>query len=173
MPKFFINHPIFAWVVSILIALAGVISILNLGVESYPSIAPPQVTVGATYPGASAETTERSVTQVIEQQLTGIDNLLYFSSSSSSSGRASITLTFETGTDPDIAQVQVQNKVALATPRLPTEVTQQGVVVAKANAGFLMVAALRSENPSVNRDQLNDPDKIFPGQVLKLPDANG
>ena len=156
MPKFFINHPIFAWVVSILISLAGVISILNLGVESYPSIAPPQVTVSATYPGASAETTERSVTQVIEQQLTGIDNLLYFSSSSSSSGQASITLTFQTGTDADIAQVQVQNKVSLATPRLPSEVTAQGVVVAKANAGFLMVVGLQSENASIDRNRLND-----------------
>ena len=156
MPKFFINHPIFAWVVSILIALAGVISILNLGVESYPSIAPPQVTVSATYPGASAQTTERSVTQVIEQQLTGIDNLLYFSSSSSSSGRASITLTFETGTDADIAQVQVQNKVSLATSRLPSEVVTQGVVVAKANAGFLMVVGLQSENASIDRNRLND-----------------
>ena len=156
MPKFFINHPVFAWVVSILISLAGVISILNLGVESYPSIAPPQVVVNATYPGASAETTERSVTQVIEQQLTGIDNLLYFSSTSSSSGQASITLTFQTGTDPDIAQVQVQNKVSLATPRLPSEVTAQGVVVAKANAGFLMVVGLQSDNPSIDRNRLND-----------------
>ncbi len=163
MPKFFINHPVFAWVVAILISLAGVISLLNLGVESYPDIAPPQVTVSATYPGASAETTERAVTQVIEQQLTGIDNLLYFNSSSSANGGASITLTFQTGTDPDIAQVQVQNKVALATPRLPTEVTQQGVVVAKANAGFLMVVGLRSENPSVDRNQLND---IIAARVL-------
>ncbi|KAF1722632.1 multidrug efflux RND transporter permease subunit [Pseudoxanthomonas wuyuanensis] len=156
MPKFFIDKPIFAWVVAILISLGGVIAIFNLGVESYPNIAPPQVTVSATYPGASASTTEQAVTQVIEQQLTGIDNLLYFSSSSDASGGASITLTFQTGTDPDIAQVQVQNKVALAEPRLPTEVVQQGVVVAKANAGFLMVAALRSENPAVGRDQLND-----------------
>ncbi|KAB7779043.1 MULTISPECIES: multidrug efflux RND transporter permease subunit [Xanthomonas] len=156
MPKFFIEHPVFAWVVAILISLSGVIAILNLGVESYPSIAPPQVTVNATYPGASASTTERSVTQVIEQQLTGIDHLLYFSSSSSSSGSATITLTFETGTDPDIAQVQVQNKVSLATPRLPSEVTAQGVVVAKANAGFLSVIALRSDNPSIDRDALND-----------------
>ncbi|MBO9880363.1 efflux RND transporter permease subunit [Xanthomonas sp. D-109] len=156
MPKFFIEHPVFAWVVAILISLSGVIAILNLGVESYPSIAPPQVTVTATYPGASASTTERSVTQVIEQQLTGIDHLLYFSSSSSSSGTATITLTFETGTDPDIAQVQVQNKVSLATPRLPSEVTAQGVVVAKANAGFLSVIALRSDNPSIDRDALND-----------------
>jgi multidrug efflux pump len=156
MPKFFIDHPVFAWVVAILISLSGVIAILNLGVESYPSIAPPQVTVTASYPGASADTTEKSVTQVIEQQLTGIDHLLYFNSSSSSNGQASITLTFETGTNPDIAQVQVQNKVSLATPRLPSEVTQQGVVVAKANAGFLMVVGLRSSNPSIARDDLND-----------------
>ena len=120
MPSFFIDRPIFAWVVAILISLGGVLAILNMGVESYPNVAPPQVTVGAGYPGADATTTERAVTQVIEQQLTGIDNLLYFSSSSSSSGRASITLTFQTGTDADIAQVQVQNKVALATPRLPS-----------------------------------------------------
>ncbi|UKE52298.1 multidrug efflux RND transporter permease subunit [Xanthomonas translucens] len=156
MPKFFIEHPVFAWVVAILISLSGVIAILNLGVESYPSIAPPQVTVTATYPGASADTTERSVTQVIEQQLTGIDHLLYFSSSSSSSGTATVTLTFETGTNADIAQVQVQNKVSLATPRLPSEVTAQGVVVAKANAGFLSVIALRSDNPSIDRSALND-----------------
>ena len=156
MPKFFIEHPVFAWVVAILISLSGVIAILNLGVESYPSIAPPQVTVSATYPGASADTTEKSVTQVIEQQLTGIDHLLYFSSSSASNGRATVTLTFETGTDADIAQVQVQNKVSLATPRLPTEVTQQGVVVAKANAGFLMVVALRSDSGTNSRDALND-----------------
>ncbi len=156
MPKFFINHPVFAWVVAILISLSGVIAILGLGVESYPNIAPPQVTVSANYPGASADTVEKAVTQVIEQQLTGIDHLLYFNSSSSATGRASITLTFETGTDADIAQVQVQNKVSLATPRLPTEVTQQGVVVAKANAGFLMVVGLISDNPAVDRNALND-----------------
>jgi multidrug efflux pump len=163
MPSFFIDRPIFAWVLAILISLGGVLAILNLGVESYPTIAPPSVTVSATYPGASADTTEKTVTQVIEQQLTGIDHLLYFSSSSSASGQASITLTFESGTDPDIAQVQVQNKVALATPRLPSEVTQQGVVVAKANAGFLMVVALKSENSSIDRDRLND---IVGTQVL-------
>ncbi len=156
MPNFFIDHPIFAWVVAILIVIGGGIAIANMGVESYPDIAPPQITVGASYAGASADTTEKAVTQVIEQQLTGIDHLLYFTSSSSSSGRSSITLAFETGTDPDIAQVQVQNKVALATPRLPAEVIQQGVVVAKANAGFLMVVALRSENPAIDRNALND-----------------
>ncbi|HEY5802934.1 MAG TPA: efflux RND transporter permease subunit [Lysobacter sp.] len=156
MSRFFINHPVFAWVIAILISLCGVLAIFNLGVESYPSIAPPQVTVSASYPGASAETAEGAVTQVIEQQLTGIDNLVYFNSSSSSSGGSNITLTFAPGTDPDIAQVQVQNKVALATPRLPTEVTQQGVVVAKANAGFLMVVALRADSESFDRDSLSD-----------------
>jgi len=156
MPRFFIHHPVFAWVVAILISLSGVIALLNMGVESYPSVAPPQVTVSATYPGADAQTAEQAVTQVIEQQLTGIDNLLYFSSTSNSSGGVSITLTFETGTDSDIAQVQVQNKVSLATPRLPTEVTQQGVVVAKANSGFLMVIGLRSSDPSMDRNALND-----------------
>ncbi|MGV8932568.1 MAG: multidrug efflux RND transporter permease subunit [Luteimonas sp.] len=156
MSRFFINHPVFAWVLAILITLGGVLAINSLGVESYPNIAPPQVTVSATYPGASAGTTESAVTQVIEQQMTGIDNLDYFSSSSSSSGGASITLTFKPGTDADIAQVQVQNKVALATPRLPSEVVQQGVVVAKANPGFLMVAALRSSNPAIDKDALAD-----------------
>ncbi|MEN5209018.1 efflux RND transporter permease subunit [Stenotrophomonas terrae] len=156
MPKFFIEHPVFAWVVAILISLGGVISILNLGIESYPSVAPPQVTVTANYPGASASTAEKSVTQVIEQQLTGIDNLMYFSSSSSSNGRVTITLTFDSGTNADIAQVQVQNKVSLATPRLPSEVTKQGVVVAKANAGFLMAVGVRSDDGNVDRDALND-----------------
>ncbi|MFT4197053.1 MAG: multidrug efflux RND transporter permease subunit [Pseudoxanthomonas sp.] len=163
MPKFFINHPVFAWVVAILVSLSGVIAILNLGVESYPNVAPPQITVTANYPGASAETAERSVTQVIEQQLTGIDNLLYFSSTSSSSGRVTINLTFQTGTNPDIAQVQVQNKVSLASPRLPSAVTAQGVVVAKANAGFLMVVGVRSDNPSIDRNHIND---IIASRVL-------
>ncbi len=156
MPKFFIEHPVFAWVVAILISLGGVISILNLGVESYPSVAPPQITVSANYPGANAATAEKAVTQVIEQQLTGIDNLVYFNSSSSSTGRVNITLTFDSGTDADIAQVQVQNKVSLATPRLPSEVTKQGVVVAKANAGFLMALGVRSDNAAIDRDALND-----------------
>src|SRR5665213_475202 len=150
MPKFFIDRPIFAWVLAILITFGGIASIFNLGVESYPSVAPPQVTVSATFPGASADTTEKSVTQVIEQQLTGIDNLLYFSSQSSSTGRASVTLTFKTGTDADIAQVQVQNKVALATPRLPTEVVQQGVVVAKATLFCTCTCAMSASVPVLN-----------------------
>ena len=156
MSNFFIDRPIFAWVIAILITLGGVIAIFNLGIESYPAIAPPQVVVSASYQGASADTVEKTVTQVIEQQLTGIDHLAYFSSSSSSSGGASITLTFEPGTDPDIAQVQTQNKVALATPRLPSEVTQQGVVVSKANAGFLMVGMLKSDDGSFDSYALNN-----------------
>ncbi|MBT2116961.1 efflux RND transporter permease subunit [Dyella sp. LX-66] len=156
MPSFFIDRPIFAWVVAILITMVGTIAMLNMGIESYPNIAPPQVVVNATFPGANADTVEKNVTQVIEQQLTGIDHLLYFSSSSSSNGSASITLTFETGTNPDIAQVQVQNKVSLAQPRLPTAVTQQGVVVAKNNPDFLMFVSLVSTNPDIDGNRLAD-----------------
>jgi len=156
MSRYFIEHPVFAWVIAILIVIAGSLSIGSLGVESYPNIAPTQVGVQAVYPGASAETTERAVTQIIEQQLTGIDNLDYFSGSSSSNGGSSINLTFKPGTDPDTAQMQVQNKVSQATPRLPTEVVQQGVTVAKANSGFLLVVALKSTNPAIGRDALAD-----------------
>ena len=156
MPQFFIDRPVFAWVIPILICIIGVIALNNLGVDSYPEIAPPQVTVQATYPGASASTMETTVTQVIEQQLTGIDNLLYFSSSSSSNGSATITLSFATGTNPDIAEVQVQNKVQLAQPLLPAEVTQEGLVVAKASPDILLFLALQSNNPAVDTARLND-----------------
>ncbi|GLQ51171.1 efflux RND transporter permease subunit [Dyella flava] len=156
MPSFFIDRPIFAWVVAILITLVGTISVLNMGVESYPNIAPPQVTVTATFPGASAQTMEDTVTKVIEQQLTGVDNLLYFSSASNSNGTSVITLSFATGTDPDIAQVQVQNKVSLAQPQLPSEVNLQGVVVAKSNPDFLMFVGLISNNPEIDSNRLSD-----------------
>src|SRR4249919_1228855 len=156
MSRYFINHPVFAWVIAIMIVIAGVLSIRSLGVESYPNIAPPQVGVNAFYPGASAETVERAVTQIIEQQLSGIDNLDYFSSSSGSDGSASLNLTFKPGTNPDTAQMQVQNKVSQATPRLPTDVVQQGVTVSKSNAGFLLVIALKSSDPAIGRDQLSD-----------------
>src|SRR5215467_8610466 len=142
MPQFFIDRPVFAWVLAILITLGGALSILKLPIESYPTIAPPQITVTATYPGANAETVESTVTQVIEQQLTGIDRLLYFTSSSSSSGSVGITCTFRKGINPDIAQVQVQNKVQQALPRLPQEVQAQGLTVTKSNPDFLMVVAL-------------------------------
>ncbi|WP_081889868.1 efflux RND transporter permease subunit [Caballeronia sordidicola] len=156
MPSFFINRPVFAWVIAILICLFGIISVHGMGIDSYPDIAPPEVTVTAQYPGASARTMESTVTQVIEQQLTGIDNLLYFSSNSSSNGQTQIILTFATGTNPDIAQVQVQNKVTLAQPLLPTQVTQQGVVVAKASPDILMFVALQSDNPSIDAGRLSD-----------------
>ena len=156
MPNFFIDRPVFAWVIPILICIGGVIAMINMGIAAYPDIAPPQVTVTATYPGASAATMESTVTQVIEQQLTGIDNLLYFSSTSNSNGTATITLSFATGTNQDIAEVQVQNKVTLAQPLLPNEVTQQGVVVAKASPDILMFVTLASSNPSVNAGRLSD-----------------
>jgi multidrug efflux pump len=154
--RYFIAHPVFAWVIAILIVIAGGLAIRGLGVESYPDIAPAQIGVNAVFPGASAETTERGVTQIIEQQLSGIDNLDYFSSSSSANGGASINMTFKPGTDPDTAQMQVQNKVGQATPRLPSEVVQQGVTVSKSNPGFLMVVALLSSNPAIGRDALAD-----------------
>ncbi len=156
MPSFFINRPVFAWVIAILISLFGIISVHGMGIDSYPDIAPPEVTVTAQYPGASAQTMESTVTQVIEQQLTGIDNLLYFSSNSSSNGQTQITLTFATGTNPDIAQVQVQNKVTLAEPLLPSQVTQQGVVVAKASPDILLFVALQSDNPAIDAGRLSD-----------------
>jgi multidrug efflux pump len=156
MPQFFIERPIFAWVIAILITLSGLICLRELGIESYPQIAPPQVVVSATFAGANADTVEKTVTQVIEQQLNGIDHLLYFSSTSSSSGGSTITLTFDTGTNPDIAQVQTQNRLSLALPRLPVEVTAQGVTVAKANPGFLSVIAVKSDDGSVDSYALNN-----------------
>ena len=142
MSRIFIDRPIFAWVIAIIIMLFGVASISGLPVQQFPDIAPPQVNISATYPGANAATLESSVTQIIEQQLTGLDGLLYFSSTSSSAGSVNITVTFAKGTNPDIAQVQVQNKVSQATSRLPTSVQQQGVRVTKANPDFLLVAAV-------------------------------
>ena len=156
MPSFFIERPVFAWVIAILLILFGGIALRSMGVDSYPDIAPPQVTVTANYPGASAATMESTVTQVIEQQLTGIDNLLYFSSTSGSNGQTSITLTFANGTNPDIAQVQVQNKVNLAQPLLPAQVTRQGITVAKASPDILLFIGLYSSNPSVDGAQLDD-----------------
>ena len=156
MARFFIDRPIFAWVISIVIMLAGLLSIRALPIEQYPPIAPPSVTINATYPGASAKTVEDAVTQVIEQQMKGIDHLVYIASNSSSSGRASITLTFDTGADPDIAQVQVQNKLQLATPLLPEQVQRQGVQVTKAAAGFLMVVALYSEDGATDSSDIAD-----------------
>ena len=139
MSRFFIDRPIFAWVIAIVIMLGGVLAILGLPIAQYPAIAPPSISITGSYPGASAKTVEDAVTQVIEQKMKGIDGLRYMSSSSDSTGGISITLTFTNGTNPDIAQVQVQNKLQLATPLLPTAVTQQGLVVAKATKNFMIV----------------------------------
>jgi multidrug efflux pump len=141
MSRIFIDRPIFAWVIAIITMMIGVGSLINLPVQQFPDIAPPQVNINATYPGASAATLESSVTQIIEQQLTGLDGLLYFSSTSSSAGSVGITATFAKGTNPDIAQVQVQNKVQQALSRLPAPVQAQGVRVTKSNPDFLMVVA--------------------------------
>ncbi|GAA0294971.1 efflux RND transporter permease subunit [Rhodovulum strictum] len=156
MARFFIDRPVFAWVISILIMGIGLLSILTLPIAQYPQIAPPSVSVQAAYPGASAETVANTVTQVIEQQMTGLDGLRYISSSSTSAGTAQITLTFETGTDPDIAQVQVQNKLAQATPLLPEIVQRQGVSVRKSSAGFLMVIGLISSYGALEQVDLSD-----------------
>jgi len=156
MPQFFIDRPVFAWVLAILITLGGVLALTRLPTEAYPAIAPPQVSVSATYPGASAGTVETTVTQIIEQQLTGIDNLLYFTSQSASDGSASITLTFESGTNPDVAAVQTQNRVSLAQPRLPAEVNQQGIRIAKVAAGFLGGIGLVSGPGGPSAEALNN-----------------
>ncbi|WP_028115630.1 efflux RND transporter permease subunit [Ferrimonas senticii] len=156
MAQFFIDRPVFAWVLSILLMLAGLLSLPQLPISQYPDIAPPQIQVTATYPGASAKTAEETVTQVIEQQLTGLDNLQYIAATSDSFGSTSITLTFLAGTDPDIAQVQVQNKVAAATASLPEAVQRQGVTVEKASAGFLQVIAIYSEDGSMSNIDVAD-----------------
>ncbi|WP_428617663.1 efflux RND transporter permease subunit, partial [Shewanella sp.] len=156
MARFFIDRPIFAWVIAIIVMLAGVLSIMKLPVSQYPSIAPPTVVINAIYPGASAKTMEDTVTQVIEQRMTGIDHLRYISSTSDSFGNAQITLTFNAEADPDIAQVQVQNKLQLAMPLLPQEVQAQGVKVNKSSSGFLMVLGFVSQDGSLEKNDISD-----------------
>ena len=156
MSHFFIKRPIFAWVIAIIIMLAGLLAIKKLPIAQYPAIAPPEITITAIYPGASATTLENTVTQIIEQKMNGIDHLNYISSTSDASGMASITLTFDAGTDPNIAQVQVQNKLQLAMPLLPQTVQQQGIQVAKSTRNFLMVIGFVSEDNSMNRYDLCD-----------------
>jgi len=170
MPQFFIDRPVFAWVVAILIALGGLLALARLPAEAYPEIAPPQVAVTTTYPGASAATVETTVTQVIEQQLTGLDNLLYFTSQSASDGSATIILTFQNGTSADIAAVQTQNRVTLAQPRLPAEVNQQGIRIAKVSAGFLGAIGLRSAPGGPSAEELNNlvASRIL-DQVQRIP----
>lgn len=156
MSRFFIHRPIFAWVIAILIMLVGILAINNLPIEQYPKIAPPQVKVRAVYPGADAETVENSVTQIIEQQMKGIDGLMYMSSNSSAAGSASVTLTFENGTDPDTAQVQVQNKLQSAMSSLPEIVQRTGLNVEKSASDFLMVTAFVSEDGSMDQSDIAD-----------------
>lgn len=156
MSRFFIDRPIFAWVLAILVMLVGVISVVSLPIEQYPRIAPPTVSVSASYPGANAQTVENSVVQIIEQRMKGLDGLMYMSSSSSSNGSASVTLTFENGTDPDTAQVQVQNKLQAAMSALPEAVQRQGVNVNKSSSSFMMLQAFISEDGSMDRADIAD-----------------
>ncbi|MBA4316479.1 MAG: efflux RND transporter permease subunit [Limnobacter sp.] len=156
MSRFFIDRPIFAWVIAIVIMLAGALAIFNLPVAQYPAIAPPAVTIQATYPGASAETLQDSVTQVIEQRMTGLDGFRYMKSTSDSTGRLRIELTFEPGTNPDIAQVQVQNKLSLAVPLLPDAVQRQGIQVTKSSAGYLLVIAFTAVDGAYSSTELAD-----------------
>jgi hydrophobe/amphiphile efflux-1 (HAE1) family protein len=165
MSRFFIDRPVFAWVIAIFIMLAGALSITSLPIAQYPSIAPPTIAIIATYPGASAKTLEDTVTQVIEQRLNGIDHLRYIESSSTSDGTATITVTFDGGANPDTAQVQVQNKVALAIPLLPQEVQQQGVQVNKSVRNFLVVVGLISTDGSMSATDLAD----YNSSVMKDP----
>ncbi|MFT0181732.1 efflux RND transporter permease subunit [Pseudomonas benzopyrenica] len=156
MSKFFIDRPIFAWVIALVIMLAGILSILNLPINQYPNIAAPAVSIQVSYPGASAQTVQDTVVQVIEQQMNGIDNLRYISSESNSDGSMTIIVTFNQGTNPDIAQVQVQNKLQLATPLLPQEVQQQGMRVAKYQRNFMMVVGLVSMDGSLTKEDLSN-----------------
>ena len=156
MSHFFIERPIFAWVIALVIMLAGAIAIVRLPIAQYPNIAPPTITINATYPGASAKTVEDTVTQIIEQRMTGLDGLRYITSTSDSLGAASIVLTFNSGVNPDIAQVQVQNKLKLAETLLPQEVQQQGVNVVKTVRNFIMVIGFYSEDGSMNRTDIAD-----------------
>jgi len=156
MSRFFINRPIFAWVIAIVIMLAGVFAVITLPVEQYPKIAPPSISIETYYPGASAQVLEDSVTQVIEQSLTGIDYLRYFSSTSDSSGQLEIELTFEPEANPDIAQVQVQNKISKVESLLPEEVQQQGVTVQKSTKSYLLLVGMYSEDGSMSDDDIAD-----------------
>ncbi|EPF69607.1 MULTISPECIES: efflux RND transporter permease subunit [Acinetobacter] len=156
MAQFFIHRPIFAWVIALVIMLAGILTLSNMPIAQYPTIAPPTVTISATYPGASAETVENTVTQIIEQQMNGLDGLRYISSNSAGNGSASIALNFEQGVDPDIAQVQVQNKLQSATALLPEDVQRQGVRVTKSGASFLQVLAFYSPDGSMSANDIKD-----------------
>src|SRR5580704_3552684 len=156
MSRFFIDRPIFAFVIAIAMALAGILAIRALSIAQFPALAPPQISVTAVFPGADAQTLENTTTQVIEQQMKGLDHLIYFSSTSDSSGVATVTMTFAQGTNPDTAQVQVQNKLQSAIALLPLEVQQQGLVVAKSARNFALIVGLESIDASHDQDDLGD-----------------
>ena len=156
MPSFFIDRPIFAWVVAIFIMVAGAIAIPQLPISQYPDVAPPQISITATYPGASSQDTYQSVTRLIEDELNGVDGLLYFESTSSAQGSSEINVTFEPGTDPAQAAVDVQNRVRRVEARLPDSVKQQGVQVDEAGSGFLLIIALTSTDGSMDAIGLGD-----------------
>jgi hydrophobe/amphiphile efflux-1 (HAE1) family protein len=174
MARFFIDRPVFAWVIAIIIMLAGLLSVTRLPISRYPDIAPPSVTVNATYPGASAQAVENSVTQVIEQAMTGLDGLQYMSSTSDSNGSVSVSMTFANGTDPDTAQVQVQNKLQVTMAQLPQIVQQQGLRVDKARAGFLQVIGFVSEDGSMDRNDIADyVSSSVVDQLSRVPGVGG
>lgn len=150
MARFFVDRPVFAWVIALSIALAGLLALRTLPVEQYPQVAPPSLNIHVTYPGADARTLEQTVTAVIEQELNGVEGFLYMSSNSQSNGTATITVTFKSGVNIDVAQMEVQNKLRRVEPRLPEEVRRQGIQVTQATSGFLMIVALRSPDGSMS-----------------------
>ncbi|WP_172683924.1 efflux RND transporter permease subunit, partial [Desulfosarcina cetonica] len=156
LSKFFLDRPVFAWVIAIVLMVAGGLAIYNLPISQYPPIAPPSIAIDSFYPGASAETVENSVTQIIEQKMTGFDKMLYLSATSDSSGASRVELTFAPGTDPDLAWAQVQNKLQLAMASLPEVVQRQGVKVSKSTRNYLMIVALVSEDGSMDGSDLRD-----------------
>ncbi|MBX9334873.1 efflux RND transporter permease subunit, partial [Serratia marcescens] len=156
MANFFIDRPIFAWVLAIILCLTGALAISSLPVEQYPNLAPPNVRISATYPGASAQTLENTVTQIIEQNMTGLDNMMYMSSQSTNTGQATVTLTFEAGTDPNEAMQQVQNQLQAAIKRLPQAVQNQGVTVSKSGDTTLMMVAFVSTDNSMDKQDIAD-----------------
>ncbi len=156
LSRFFLDRPVFAWVIAIIIMLGGVLAIHILPISQYPAIAPPSIYIQAFYPGASAETVENSVTQIIEQKMTGLDKMIYLSAASDSSGTSRIELTFEPGMDPDLAWAKVQNKLQLATASLPDTVQRQGITVGKATRNYLMIVGLVSEDGRLDGNDLMD-----------------
>ena len=174
MAKFFIERPIFAWVIAIFIMVAGAVSITQLPIAQYPAVAPPTIQVSVAYPGATAQTLEDSVLAVIEREMNGATGLAYMETTSQANGTGSIVLSFEPGTNDDLAQVDVQNRLSRATPRLPAAVTQQGVRVEKSRSNFLLFSILTSDNPNVSIEALNDyaARNVVP-ELQRLPGVGG